>query len=195
MTDLDGKRQDIIKAAFQVFGELGYQSTTIKTIAEAAGMAPGSIYNYFADKEDLFRSTVQEGWAAFLSEFDDLLRSGLPLPRRFALLVERGFEKLKESLPLLRGMLFESSQMREFHKDIGQFCAYVERLIDEGRKLSLLDIRENGGEWRRLVKVMVYGVLFSAALAPKERTDEEIAHLKAAVTGFVEEQVLRETKT
>lgn len=195
MTDTDAKRDEILKAAFRVFGEQGYQSTTIKSIAEAAGIAPGSIYNYFADKEDLFKSTVQEGWADFLSEFEDLVKQETPLENRINELIERGFQKLKESLPLLQGMLFESSQMREFHKDLGRFCIFVEQLIDEGRKRGILDIREDRGKWRKLVKVMVNGVLFSVALAPKDRTDEEILLLKAAVKGFVEEQVIQREKT
>jgi AcrR family transcriptional regulator len=187
----DTKRNEIIEAAFRVFGELGYQSTTIKNIAEAAGMAPGSIYNYFADKEDLFKSTVEEGWADFLSTFGELVQSNRPLTDRLSALIDLGFQKLGESLPLLRGMLFESSQMHQFHKDLAKFCAYVEQLLDEGRKLGLLDIAEDGGDWKKLVKITVNGVLFSAALAPKERTEEEIVSLKIAVKRFVAERVMR----
>jgi len=191
MTDTDAKRKEIIKAAFRVFGELGYQSTTIKNIAEAAGMAPGSIYNYFTDKEDLFKCTVQEGWADFLSEFEGLVKPDSPLEERLDELIERGFQKLKECLPLLRGMLFESSRLLGFHEDMALFCSYVERLIDEGRKQDLLDIPEDGGKWRKLVKVTVNGVLFSVALTPPDGTDREIAEIKNSLKRFITSKLLQ----
>lgn len=187
----DEKRASILEAAFGVFGELGYQSTTIKHIAERAGIAPGSIYNYFTDKEDLFRSTVEEGWAQFLSEFKALVESERPLTERLETLITMGFQKLKESLPLLRGMLFEATQMRIFHDSLDEFCRYVVQLIDEGRRLGYFDIPDNGGHWKKLVKVTVNGVLFSVAMTPEGKTDAEIAALKAAVSQFLSVRVRR----
>lgn len=47
------RRQQILTAAATVFAEKGFDRATIRDVARAAGMAEGSIYNYFKDKQDL----------------------------------------------------------------------------------------------------------------------------------------------
>ncbi|MFD2372084.1 TetR/AcrR family transcriptional regulator [Brevibacillus sp. GCM10020057] len=50
----DGKKQQILRTAMQVFKEKGYTAASMQEIAEACGMAKASIYKYFPSKEDLF---------------------------------------------------------------------------------------------------------------------------------------------
>src|SRR6202167_5638014 len=52
--------QEIIEAAFAEFSRNGYATTTLDRIAERAGVTKGTIYVYFASKEHLFISMVQE---------------------------------------------------------------------------------------------------------------------------------------
>jgi AcrR family transcriptional regulator len=47
-------RQAIIEAAFDIFRERGYHGTSMRQIAERAGIALGGIYNHFTSKEDIF---------------------------------------------------------------------------------------------------------------------------------------------
>ena len=47
------RRAQIIEAATAVFAEKGYQRATVKEIAARAGLAPGTIYLYFASKRDV----------------------------------------------------------------------------------------------------------------------------------------------
>lgn len=47
------RRQQILDAAIKVFAERGFHRTTIKDVARAAGVADGTIYNYFANKTAL----------------------------------------------------------------------------------------------------------------------------------------------
>jgi AcrR family transcriptional regulator len=184
----DQKRWSIVEAAFRVFGELGFSSTTMKRIADEAGIAPGSIYTYFQDKEDLFRAAVEEGWKDFLSAFQGVIESGRPLEERIEILIDMGFEKLKESLPLLRGMLFEASQMPAFRDNVASFCEYVVTLLEEGRKRGLLEL-DADGTWKQLVRVVVNGSMFSVSLSPHQETDAEISALKAAVKRLVRDRV------
>lgn len=44
---------DILQAAAQVFGRLGYAGTTTNKIAERAGVSIGSLYQYFSNKDEL----------------------------------------------------------------------------------------------------------------------------------------------
>jgi TetR/AcrR family fatty acid metabolism transcriptional regulator len=47
------RRHQILDAAAKVFAEKGFHVTTIRDIARTAGIADGTIYNYFASKADL----------------------------------------------------------------------------------------------------------------------------------------------
>jgi AcrR family transcriptional regulator len=53
-------RRRVLEAAEQVFTELGYHDASIVKIAEAAGVAPGTFYLYFAGKHEIFDELVQD---------------------------------------------------------------------------------------------------------------------------------------
>jgi AcrR family transcriptional regulator len=50
---ISARRNQILDAATRVFAEKGVHRATIKDIARAAGIADGTIYNYFASKDAL----------------------------------------------------------------------------------------------------------------------------------------------
>lgn len=54
------KKQQILHTAMAVFKEKGYASTSMKEIADACGMAKGSIYKIFDSKEDLFTAVFED---------------------------------------------------------------------------------------------------------------------------------------
>jgi len=53
-------RAAIIGAARAVFAEMGYGGATVRDVVRRTGLASGTFYNYFPDKESLFRSVLQE---------------------------------------------------------------------------------------------------------------------------------------
>ena len=55
---LELRRQHILEAAARVFGERGFRGATVRDVAEAAGVADGTIYNVFANKADLLLSLL-----------------------------------------------------------------------------------------------------------------------------------------
>lgn len=52
-------REAILDAATRVFGRLGFQDAKMADIAAEAGVAAGTVYNYFKNKEEVFRSILQ----------------------------------------------------------------------------------------------------------------------------------------
>jgi TetR/AcrR family fatty acid metabolism transcriptional regulator len=56
--DREARRQAILRAARQVFAVKGYDPATLEAVAREAGLAKGTIYLYFRDKEDLYFHTV-----------------------------------------------------------------------------------------------------------------------------------------
>ena len=64
------RRESIIQAAIEVFSKKGFQAATISEIAQRAGVAEGSIYQYFKNKEDLFFSIPIEETKAFRTQLE-----------------------------------------------------------------------------------------------------------------------------
>lgn len=54
--DLQDKKAAALKATLELISELGFQGTPISKIAEKANIGVGTIYRYFANKEDLINA-------------------------------------------------------------------------------------------------------------------------------------------
>lgn len=57
-------RGAILEAALQLFSKQGYRGTSIREIAEEAGVSTGNVYHHFPDKEALFRTLLDQYWEA-----------------------------------------------------------------------------------------------------------------------------------
>jgi AcrR family transcriptional regulator len=53
-------RREILVAARETFGRLGYEAASVARIAEAAGVTTGALYHHFADKPALFAAVAEE---------------------------------------------------------------------------------------------------------------------------------------
>ena len=53
------RRNQLLDTALRLFGEQGVENTSIKDIAEEAGVAQGLVYHYFRSKEDLLVEVLQ----------------------------------------------------------------------------------------------------------------------------------------
>jgi AcrR family transcriptional regulator len=85
----------IVQAGLLVLREEGPEQLTTKRIAERAGVAVGSLYRYFADKDDVleavFRRKHEEFWDQASLAVPKL--AVLPLERAVALIVDAGIER------------------------------------------------------------------------------------------------------
>ncbi len=64
----DGKRDKILEAAVRVFARKGYFKSRVSDIARKAGVADGTIYLYFRNKEDVLVSLFDDVMARHLAE-------------------------------------------------------------------------------------------------------------------------------
>src|SRR5256885_17181303 len=53
-------RTAILDAAREVFADIGYGAATVRDIVRGTDLATGTFYNYFADKEEVFRTLLDE---------------------------------------------------------------------------------------------------------------------------------------
>lgn len=72
-------RTAILEASLELFSSQGYRGTSIREIAEAAGVSTGNVYHHFADKETIFQTVLGQYWKAIESPdfpFNKALASG-----------------------------------------------------------------------------------------------------------------------
>lgn len=55
-------RQRLIEAATELFAVKGYEGTTVEDLAEHAGYTRGAFYAHFANKEDLMKAIIDQGF-------------------------------------------------------------------------------------------------------------------------------------
>lgn len=65
---IEARRSQILEAAARVFAEKGFHRAKIKEIASVAGIAEGTIYNYFGSKEELLSAMLDRFAFASLKE-------------------------------------------------------------------------------------------------------------------------------
>ena len=72
-------RTQILEAALKLFSHRGYGATSVRDIAEAAGVSKGNVYHHFPDKESIFRALLDQYFQAMSTPdfpFNRALASG-----------------------------------------------------------------------------------------------------------------------
>ena len=97
----EARRAEILAAAMAVFDEHGFAAATIDAVAEKAGIAKGSVYNYFPSKRDLFYQVLDGVMASIKSELAPALEDEAVSPTdRLRRLLVYWFNQIAE----LRGL-------------------------------------------------------------------------------------------
>ncbi|MFD7493232.1 TetR/AcrR family transcriptional regulator [Streptomyces sp. NPDC051658] len=88
------RRRELLATAAEVFAAQGYNATTVRKIADAAGMLAGSLYYHFDSKE----SMIDEILSTFLTElwegYDTVLAAGLAPRETIEALVTESFREI-----------------------------------------------------------------------------------------------------
>lgn len=66
-----------MNSALDLFGEFGYDGVDMKMIAQKSGIAVGTLYNYYANKKDLFLNVFEKSWHKTFQKLDEV--KNLPL--------------------------------------------------------------------------------------------------------------------
>jgi len=65
-------RATLIEAARTCFVQMGFDAVTVRDIVRESGLAPGTFYNYFPDKESLFKEVLDERMSEITRRMHDL---------------------------------------------------------------------------------------------------------------------------
>jgi TetR/AcrR family transcriptional regulator, cholesterol catabolism regulator len=82
-----GRRQQLLRASARLFREQGFDGTSVRDIARAAGMQSGSWVYHFPTKQDILVAVMEEGLLDALARIESIAAQGLDPREQFAQLV------------------------------------------------------------------------------------------------------------
>lgn len=88
----DAVRAEVLRCAWQLFGEQGYDATTIDDVAASAGMSRRTFFRYFASKDELVLDRLAESGARIAEALE-----GRPIEESPWLAVRRAFDETVRS--------------------------------------------------------------------------------------------------
>jgi AcrR family transcriptional regulator len=87
----DVRRTELISATLRVISAQGFEGTTVRDIARAAGASVGSVNYYFSSKDDLLRAAVAETDARFRTQVSEAVAAAAGYPEKLARVVDLCF--------------------------------------------------------------------------------------------------------
>jgi TetR/AcrR family fatty acid metabolism transcriptional regulator len=173
------KRNVILDAALRTFGRRGYPDTKVAEIASEAGVAEGTLYNYFQSKEELLLALFDEKWGGIIDEIKKKIsRLDDPNDKLKAVfsLVVRMFKKNRHLAELFMVDVKQSSIFLTNYtiNRIVEFLNIIEEILEEGKRKGIyrkdLDAR--------VAKMVIFGAaqgillswVLSESRAVKNRT-------------------------
>lgn len=110
------RRQDILKAAREVFFSKGIYNATVDDVAAAAELSKGTIYLYFSSKEEILAQLLLEGFDILIASLQEAFYStkDLPPPERLQRLATAYLKFFYEYPNYFRLMvIFDRGRLRE----------------------------------------------------------------------------------
>jgi len=153
-------RKTILRTARRLFAEKGYEATRTRDIARAAGIASGTLFNYFPTKEAIVGCLAGEAVSEPLADADAPARPAETLEEDLFALIALGLRRLKplrKYLPALLETALSPLAVAPQNESISLRVAHLEAA-------AKLAIRHGHGEMSPIA-LQLYWTLYTGVLA------------------------------
>ena len=160
----EDKRSRILEAAVQAFSQNGYHATRMSDIAKAADVADGTVYLYFAGKEELLSTIFEDRMSRFLQVGRAELARIDGALAKLRRVVELHLEDLGHNPELTTVFQIElrhSSRFMELYSrgQLRDYFQLIAEILDEGQREG--EIRAGLDTW--FATKCIFGILDEAA--------------------------------
>lgn len=154
------KYEKIIEAAIDVIAENGFHQAQVSKIAKKAGVADGTIYLYFKNKEDLLLSLFREKLNLYVGKLESAIRAKQTVQEKLQALIHMHFVNLSENPNWAIVTQLELRQSdKQLRKQIGEnlrgLFALLDHIIEAGKREAVFDINLDN----RLARQMIFGTI------------------------------------
>lgn len=134
-------KEAIYEAALQVISKTGNETFRMQDIADAAGIATGTLYNYFENKESLIYHVDSNICKAIIEEVQSCSQKTSPVPQKLTGLFESMFkfcEKYHVVFDLAKKFIVVDQVRKEEKRERMELLAScIKKVIDEGIEQKL----------------------------------------------------------
>jgi len=160
MNNQKPKYHQIIEAAVKVIAENGFHGSQVSKIAREAGVADGTIYLYFKNKEDILVSVFEEKMGEFVNKIADAIKEKDNASDKLLKLIEMHFRQLSADYYLAIVTQLELRQSNislrlQINHVLKPYLTIIDKIVQEGMEQGLF--RE--GLNIPLVRQMIFGTL------------------------------------
>lgn len=154
------KYRKILNAAVRVFAKKGFYHARVSEIAREAGVADGTIYLYFQNKDDILISLFEEGMNRVIQDVRsqiDEVDDPLEKIRRFARAHLALIESNKEMAEIIQVELRQSTKfMKEYHNErFYEYLGLISQIVKDGQQRGVIRSDVSPG----IVKRALFGAL------------------------------------
>ncbi|MFB7938896.1 TetR/AcrR family transcriptional regulator [Streptomyces sp. NPDC056049] len=107
------RRRELLDVAAEVFAVQGYDATTVRRIADAAGLLAGSLYYHFDSKESMLDEILSGFLDDLWTRYDAVLAAGLGPRQTLEALVTESFREIDRHRAAVAIYQKESGQLRD----------------------------------------------------------------------------------
>ena len=152
------KEKDILEAAVKVFAGQGYHRAKISKIAEIAGVAAGSVYVYFENKEDILLKIFDSLWGTLYMELKKFYENKSLSPQeQIDSMIDLVFDTFTENPAL--ALVFVNEQDHLIQKNKTGFTNYFDSCLEVGEEVFRLGIKQKAFNENLDVKIFRYYIL------------------------------------
>ena len=172
----DLRRQEILEAAWHLFGEKGFHLATLRDLAGRMGVSTGVIYTYFASKDEIFIALQERSRQRndlFLEELlaEGSLRAALErllteCARCFA--QEQGRRDARSSIGLLADAMRRPATRAQATSLYEHFVTGLEKLCREGRRRGELSRDTDPHAYARYLMALFLGLQIQGGLLDRD---------------------------
>lgn len=131
------KYKQIIDAAVKVIAENGYHTSQVSKIANQAGVADGTIYLYFKNKEDILVSVFQEKMGQFIDEIVHSIDQEKTADQKLLKLIDTHFQQFTNDYDLAVVTQLELRQTNhklrtQINQVLKNYLDVIDGIIQEG---------------------------------------------------------------
>ncbi len=143
-------RNRILQAALSLFAKQGYDGTTTRDLAQAAGVAEGTLFRHFENKKAILVEVVTHGWVDILTDLLTEL-SEMGSYKAVAQVMRRRMLHMHENANLMKVCFMEA----QFHQDLRDRIQteVITKMTDVAE--AFFEDAMNRGTYRRMDPKMV----------------------------------------
>src|SRR4030042_286581 len=109
--ELDRRRHEIFASSVSLFLERGFRETSMRDIAEAAGMGKSSLYDYFRTKDDILLWAVEDQMADLTTGVQRIAEQPLAAQERLRQIMQLHLSFLISRKELYLKLMFEVQRL------------------------------------------------------------------------------------